>query len=268
MNKNKKKLILQIANLLAPILVFILISLLSFLQADFGQSFTSEATESLIDPIGFAFAIWGPIFVFLAIFYFYQARDIFKSAENKIDMPYVHQVSVFFILSIIMPSLWYIFWAYQIIWLSTLFMILYLISLLIAYLRLNINLVERPRIEKIAIVVPWSMHTAWVTAATIISIKTFLMSINFNNPPFLFSDTYWAVIVLLVALGIYTTVLLTRNDYVYAAVGIWVLFGILIKRLTTSPLVIEVVIISIIGIIVLVIAIIYQVNRTKKAIKN
>ncbi len=268
MKKNEKKLILQIANILIPILVFIIISLLSFFQADFGQSFTSEATESLIDPIGFAFAIWGPIFFFLAIFYFYQARDIFKSAENKIDMPYVHQVSVFFILSVIMPSLWYIFWSYQIIWLSTLFMILYLISLLIAYLRLNINLVERPKIEKIAIVIPWSMHTAWVTAATIISIKTFLMSINFNNPPLLFSDTYWAVIVLLVALGIYTTVLLTRNDYIYAGVGIWVLFGILIERLTTSPLVIEIVIVSVIGMIILFFSIIYQVYRRKNTIKD
>jgi len=268
MNKNKKKLILQIANILTPILVFIVISLLSFFQADFAQPFTSEATESLIDPIGFAFAIWGPIFFFLAIFYFYQARDIFKSAENKIDMPYVHQVSVFFILSVIMPTLWYIFWAYQIIWLSTLFMILYLISLLMAYLRLNINLVERPKVEKIAIVVPWSMHTAWVTAATIISIKTFLMSINFNNPPLLFSDTYWAVIVLLITLGIYSAVLLTRKDYIYAGVGIWVLFGILIKRLTTSPLAIEIMIISIIGIIVLVIAILYQFYRTKNITKD
>jgi hypothetical protein len=264
MTNNNKKIILQVANLLTPVLVFIIISLLSLLQADFGQPFDSDGPGSLIDPIGFTFAIWGPIFIFLGIFLIYQARDIFKSAEEKIEMPYVHKISVFFILSTIFPSLWYVFWAYQIIWLSTLFMVLYLISLLWAYLRLEINLVERPRMEKIAIVVPWSMHTAWVTGATIISVKTFLVSINFNTPP-LISNNIWAIIILLVTLAIYTSVLLTRNDYIYGGVGLWVLFGILMQRLTAPTLAIDIVIVVIIGMGVLTAAIIYQVYRTKNS---
>ncbi|TXT65799.1 MAG: conserved membrane protein of unknown function [Promethearchaeota archaeon] len=262
MNNNKRKLLLQIANLLTPIPIFVVTSLISLLVPNFGQPFDSEGYESLIDPSGFAFAIWFPIFIFLGIFYFYQARDLFKSDEDKIEMSFIHQISIFFILSTIMPALWYLFWGFQVVWLSTLFMILYLVVLLMGYLRLEINLVERSRIEKIAIVVPWSMHTAWITAATIISVKTFFISISFNNPPFLFPENVWAILILLVALAIYTAVVITRKDYIFGAVGIWVLFAILAERLTAPTLVLEIVIVCIIGIGILTLALIYMIYRT------
>ncbi|TFF93482.1 MAG: hypothetical protein EU543_03525 [Promethearchaeota archaeon] len=257
-----KKTILQIANILIPIICFAILGILSIGQGNFTDIFETEGAESLIDPVDFTFAIWGPIFLFLIIFLIYQARGILKSPEEKAEMEFIDQVSIYFILSTIFTSLWYIFWIYQIIWLSTLSMILYLVSLVIGYLRLKINLLERSNIEKVAIYIPWSMYTAWITAATIVSITTFFESIGFNEPIFLLPDAYWAVIVLLIALIIYVSVLLTRNDYIYAGVGIWVLIGILSQRLISTEFVIEVVVTSIIGIIALSIAIVYQ------AIKN
>lgn len=253
-----KKVILQIGNILTPIICFSILSILSIGQGDYNEIFQPEGNESLIDPIGFTFAIWGPIFLFLFIFLVYQARDIFKSGDKKLEMEFVKQVSIYFMLSTVMTSLWYYFWLIRIIWLSTIFMIFYLISLIMGYLRLKINLVERNNIEKVAIVIPWSMYTAWVTAATIVSITTFFESIGFNDPTFLIPDSYWAIIVLLVALVIYTAVLLTRDDYVFAGVGIWVLLGILFQRLASPEFVLEVVITAIIGICVLIGAIIYK----------
>jgi len=264
MRKSNKKIILQLANILVPILLFIILSILSIGQGNFTDIFQASGESSLIDPVGFTFAIWGPIFIFLAIYLLYQARDIFKSAENKIEMPYVEKISIFFILSTIMAALWYIFWVYQIIWLSTLSMILYLISLLMGYIRLDINRQERILKEQITIVIPWSIYTAWITAATIVSITTFFESINFNEPPFLLSDTYWAILVLLMTLIIYLAVLLTRNDFYYGGVGIWVLLGILFERVSTTPLNIEVVIVSIIGIVILAMGIIYVILKAKR----
>lgn len=253
-----KKTILQIGNILTPIVCFSILSLLSIGQGDYNQIFQPAGNESLIDPIDFAFAIWGPIFLFLFIFLVYQARDLFKSPDEKRDMEFVEQVSVYFMLSTVMTTFWYVFWLYRIIWAATTFMILYLISLVAGYMRLKINLIERSTIEKVAIIIPWSMYTAWVTTATIVSITTFFVSIGFNDPAFLIPDAYWAVIVLLVALIIYTAVLLTRDDYIFAGVGIWALLGILFKRVFASELVLEVIITVIIGIFVLLVAILYQ----------
>jgi len=256
-----KKKILVIANILTPIFCFSILSILSRGQGDYNQIFKPRGIESLIDPISFTFAIWGPIFLLLFIFLAYQVRGLFKSSYILSEMKFIDQVSVYFILSTIMTSFWYIAWLYRIIWLSTMFMVLYLISLVIGYIRLKINRVERSKTEKLVVIAPWSMYTAWITAATIVSITTFFVSIGFNDPPFLLSDTYWAVLVLLVALTIYITVLITRNDRIFAGIGIWVLLGILFERLTTSNLIMEIIITTIIGIIVLSIAIIYQTVR-------
>lgn len=241
---------MQLGNILTPIICFLVIGIISLLYDDL-ETFTSGGESSLIDPIGFAFAIWGPIFLFLSLFLFYQSKDLFKDPENKQDISFIDQVSVFFMLSTIMACSWYLFWSFRIIWMATLSMILYLICILSAYLRLNINRVQRSKKEFIYLVVPWSMYAGWVTAATIVSITTFFESINFNRPTFLLSDTGWAIIVLIITLLIYSAVLITRTDYIYAGVGVWVLLGIIFERLANSPVVYEVIVVCIIGIIAL-----------------
>lgn len=256
--------ILQLANILTPIICFGILSILSIGQGDVTGVFESAEYDSLIDPINFAFAIWGPIFLLVFVFLIYQARGVLKNSKPENVEKIIEQVGIYFILSTIFTSLWYLFWFYQIIWLSTLSMILYLISLVRGYLRLKINLVERNTTEKITIVAPWSLYTGWVTAATIISIKTFMINLGFNVPRFLLADRYWAIIVLLMTLLIYITVLLTRNDFIYAGVGIWVLLGILFERLLASDLVIEIILTTIIGLIILTAAIIYQAIIGKK----
>lgn len=261
MESSKKRTILQIANVLTPLLCFLITGLFSIFSSEALETFESGGESSLVDPIGFAFSIWFLIFLFLAIFLIYQSRDIFKAPQEKRAMPFIDQVSIFFIASTIMATSWYLFWSYRIIWMSTLSMILYLTFIILAYVRLNINLEKRSKEEYISLVIPWSLYAGWVTAATIVSITTFFESINFNQPPFLLSDVGWAVLVLIVVIIIYSMVLITRNDYIYAAVGIWVFFGIIFERLTARILVIEVIIVSLIGIITLSLLSVYKVIK-------
>jgi len=257
-----KRSALIIGNVVIPILCIVVLAILSIGQGDYTQIFEPAGFESLIDPINFTFAIWGPIFLLLFVFIIYQLRDLVKGSVNDLKTEYIDQVSIYFMLSTIFTSFWYGFWLYRIIWAATIFMVLYLASLIIGYLRLKINLVDRTKIEEIAISIPWSMYTAWVTVATIVSITTFLVSVGFNNPPFVLADGYWAVVVLIVALVVYGTTLLTRNDYIFACVGIWALLGIMFERLFAPVLVLEVIITTIIGIVVLSILIIFQALRT------
>jgi len=263
MEISKRRKILQIANILTPIICFLLLGLTSMISGVDLDVFQTPGESSLIDPAGYAFAIWGPIFLFLFIFLVYQSKGILKGSVDEERMRIVDQVSIFFILSTILTSLWYLIWSIRIIWLASLFLMLYLVSIIAAYLRLNINRIERSKKEFLSVVVPWSMYAGWVTAANIVSITTLLESINFNRPIFLFSDAIWAVIVLIVAAIIYLAVLLTRNDYIYASVGIWVLLAIIVERFSASNLVIEVVVVSIIGIIALSGISIYKFIKSK-----
>ena len=254
MDDFRAKKLLQIGNIITPLICGIITAVSSLgIEGGYQAIFTGDSYESLIGPAPITFAIWGPIFFFLALFVIYQARDLLKKESEQISMPYVHEVSVFFMLSTIMAAGWYLLWSQRWIWPSVLAMILYLFFILAAYLRLNINKISRPLKEHLIIGVSWSMYAGWVTVATIVSITTGLISIGFDTP--IINERIWAVLVLLIALVIYLLVLVTRNDYIFPLVGAWALIGIVIERLDpNNPLCSEVALVATIGAIVLVIA--------------
>jgi len=247
MDRNREKVILQIGNLIVPILCFAFIGLSNL---DFSTVFNSSAYPNLINPAPITFAIWGPIFIFQGLFYFYQARDLFKPSENKIDMPYVHEVSVFFMLSWISTTVWYALWASGFVWPAIAAMYAYLLTSLGAYLRLGINKRERTLREHLFVTVAWSMLCGWVTVATIVNTTTGFVSLGFDPAPI--GESGWSILILSVVLVIYLTVLFTRNDYVFTGVGLWATIGVFIERIdplnAPQP---EIVLVSALGAIVL-----------------
>lgn len=267
MKSQSKIKILQIANIATPIACFLILGIISFLNDANLETFDSGGEASLIDPAGFAFAIWGPIFFWLALFVVYQSRGLFDGGEPKNPLV-ISQVSIFFSLSTILSSAWYLFWSFGYVLLSTISMILYLASILAAYVRLGINVVDRPKNEFFSVSISWSLYAGWVMAATIVSITTLFETLNFNSPPMVFSDIGWAVLVLVIALGLYFTVLIRRKDPIYAGVGIWVLLGIIVQRYSESTVVMEVVITAIIGILVLAIGMAYTITENRKGVSN
>ncbi len=254
MNQERKKTLLQIGNLITPIVCFVVIGLSNL---DFSTVFNSDAYPNLINPAPITFAIWGPIFIFQGLFYVYQARDLFKAQENKIDMPYVYDVSIFFMLSWMSTTVWYILWASGYVWPAIAAMYAYLLTSLAAYLRLGINKRERTLREHLFVTVAWSMLVGWVTVAAIVNTTTGFVSIGFNPAPF--GVTGWSALVLIVALLIYLAVLVTRNDYVFTGVGLWAVLGVFIERIDPSnapqP---GIVIVSALGAIVLTSAIVIR----------
>ncbi|TFG07362.1 hypothetical protein EU522_00795 [Candidatus Thorarchaeota archaeon] len=223
MDDVSKKTLLQIGNLLTPILCGVVIALSGL---DFSSTVISDAGyPKILNPAAFTFAIWGPIFIFQFMFYFYQARDIFRSRENKIEMPYVHEVSIFFMLSWISTSAWYVLWGLGLVWPAVGAMFAYLLSSLGAYLRLGINLRPRSLKEHLFVTVAWSLLAGWVTVAAIVNTTTGFVYSGFDSGPI--GEDGWASIILLMALGIYLLVLVRRNDFVFAGVGFWAIVGVI-----------------------------------------
>lgn len=223
MEELSKKTLLQIGNLLTPIICALAIGISGL---DFSSTVISDTGyPKILNPAAFTFAIWGPIFIFQFMFYFYQARDLFKSRENKIEMPYVHEVSVFFMLSWISTTGWYILWGLGLVWPAIGAMFAYLLTSLGAYLRLGINLRTRSLKEHLFVTVAWSLLAGWVTVAAIVNTTTGFVYSGFD--PGIIGETGWTSIVLLMALGIYLLVLVRRNDFVFAGVGLWAIVGVI-----------------------------------------
>lgn len=244
---------LQILNLLAPFIAGV-VTMVFDSGGSWEEVFVDESVTELLSPAGITFAIWGPIFFLLGLFYFYQARDLFPG-QKEVKMPFIHQVSVFFLLSTVMAAVWFVTWASRMIWGSVAAMILYLLTILAAYFRLDINLDRRTPRERLFVTAGWSMYAGWVTAATLVNTTTGLAYTGFENLPF--TELQWTVAISIVAVMVYLTFLFLRRDYIFASVGVWALIGLSITHLNpTPPSTFIVLVTSILGAITIISAIV------------
>jgi hypothetical protein len=200
-----------------------------------GGRTTAEVSNSyptLITPAGYVFAIWGIIYVLLAVFLVYQALP------NQKDKPFQKQISGLFILSSIFNVVWLFFWQNELLPISVAVIILFLATLIAIYLRLNIGRSNVSLKEKLCVHVPFSIYLGWVTIATIANIAAMLVSIGWDG--FGINLQTWAILVLAVALLIDLIVIATRKDIAYSLVFIWALVGIAVNQLANPAIVLAV----------------------------
>ena len=116
------KRVLQFLNLLAPFIAGAVTLALDG-SGSWEDVFVDESITKLLAPTPITFAIWGPIFILLGLFYFYQARDLVPGRE-EVDMPFINKINVFFLLSTVMATTWFITWVSRLIWESVLMVVL------------------------------------------------------------------------------------------------------------------------------------------------
>ncbi len=221
----------QVLNLVTPLFVGLLISLLGR-SGSWQDTFVEPSLPKLLTPAPITFAVWGPIFILMAGFLVYQGRDLLPG-RDKIEMPYVLDVNVFFFLSSVLTGLWYVAWSRRLIWTSIALMVLYYLSLLAGYFRLGINMVPLSRRERVFVTGGWSMYTGWITVATVVNTTTGLVYYGFDKLPF--TELQWTMGVALIAVLVYLVFLFKRNDTVFAGVGAWAFTGLVITHLDPVP---------------------------------
>lgn len=248
------KLILQILNLVTFIAAVIINYLAISLPLGYGTTQElSDAIPNLFVPAGLTFSIWGVIYILLGLFSIYQFRDIFKS--NKVEMPYLERISVFFIISNLANLTWILFWHYQLIPLSLGAMLVILVMLLLIYLRLNIGKADVSKTEKWTVHIPFSVYLGWITVATIANVTALLVTLGVPNGvtfPSLLA-VILTIVVIAVALIITLLMLLLRKDIAYSLVVVWASLGIFLKQL---PLNLTIAITALIAMIIIIIGII------------
>ena len=114
-------------------------------------------------------------------------------------------------------------------------MILLFASLLMIYLRLNIGKKEISKKEFIFIHIPISVYLGWITVATIANVTALLADLGFNKID-INQQIIWTILVIIVAAIITILMIVKRKDCAYAAVIIWALIGIYLKRIGDDPI--------------------------------
>jgi benzodiazapine receptor len=220
MNKNILRQVLVILATLATLIVNWLSNALPL------NGNTQEELADRFDvyfvPAGYAFSIWGLIFLFLIGYSIYQALP--GQRENKA----LQKTGYLYVASALANITWIFLWHYELFLLSFLAMLALLGCLIAVYIGLDIGREKVPVAEKWLVHITFSIYLGWITVATIANATTLLDYLGWNG--WGIRPEIWTLLVLTAAVVISGIMSFTRADIAYTLVLIWAFIGIAVKH--------------------------------------
>ncbi|NCU39052.1 tryptophan-rich sensory protein [Candidatus Saccharibacteria bacterium] len=189
----------------------------------------SDSYPNLFAPSGFTFAVWGVIYLLLAIYTLYQL-GVIGVKKPGLKQQTVDKVSQYFVASSLINSVWIFAWHFRVMWLS----VLLIAGLLYCLIRIN-DLLSKDSMtarENWLVKVPFGVYAGWITVATIANVTTWLVSIGWDGGGL--SQGFWTVALLVVSAVIAIATMMRYDSWAYGAVVVWAYAGILTKHLSET----------------------------------
>lgn len=177
----------------------------------------SNNYPTLITPAGYAFAIWGLIYLGLAAFSIYQ---LFPANIGRF-----REIRSLYIMSCALNCAWIFFWHGNQIAVC----LAVIAALLFTLLNINIKLRDAESMgDTWAAKVPFGIYFGWVTAATLVNFAVLLKYLNVQMSPT--AATAAAVVLILSAAAMGVFVRIKLSNYVYPLAIAWALTAIAVKQ--------------------------------------
>jgi hypothetical protein len=188
-----------------------------------GVGEVSDENPTLITPASYAFSIWSIIYTLLAAF------TIWQCCSNQHNAKLIFSgIGPWFCATNFFNALWLVMFTIDTlwsIWLSSLVIIGLLVSLLGLYLKADLwqraDFMEGPQrwSQLLLVEVTFSIYASWVTTATILNITLALFKSGWNGGAV--SPEAWCSVMLVAALMISMSVVVTKKDPVWPLVLCW-----------------------------------------------
>lgn len=195
----------------------------------------SDLYPNLFVPAGFTFSIWSVIYLLLLCFCAYCLSVGFGSNSRPIPFQAIETISPLFFLSCLLNISWILLWHYLLIGFSVLVMLIFLITLIIIFMRLLPYKTSLSILEMICIRIPFSIYLGWISVATVANITAFLVHTGWNG--FGISQAAWSATMIAVAAVLGVVFLKKWKEIAYAIVITWAIYGIYTKQMPVSALV-------------------------------
>lgn len=183
-------------------------------------------------PAGWAFSIWGVIYVLLIVFVVYSFFPRGRHSSR------IQRVGPLFLIANIANISWLLLWHYNLVGASLVAMVVLFTSLLGIY----IMLWRRPHdpgrvsaIERLIVRVPFSVYLGWISVAILANTQIWMSLGGWDGGPF--GLTGWAVIFLLAGVLVAAAVALLAHDTAYPLVFVWGYLGIAQEQWDSSKVV-------------------------------
>lgn len=177
----------------------------------------SGSYPTLITPAGYAFSIWGVIYLTLFIFAIFQLRRGRASRFYNLVWP-------FFILNVFANITWLIVFQTDLIGLSVIVMLVLLYSLFRIFKLFYRFKDAMGTTRRFFFQVPFSLYFGWVSVATIINIAIYLSSLNIDL--MLENQALFGLLMIIVAAVLGLAIVLAKHDYVFGLAISWALIAI------------------------------------------
>ncbi|WP_057939553.1 hypothetical protein [Algoriphagus resistens] len=189
----------------------------------------SEEYENLFTPAGYAFSIWGIIFLSLfaqAIFFISRAFSPIK------DSDFLSQIGPYLIIANTGNALWIYMWLMEFTDFTVVIMLGILVCLVITILNTNMERWDAPRPIIFWLWWPIALYSGWIAVATIANISAYLAKIGWNGG---ISEVTWTVTMLVIAVLLNLFMIAMRNLREFALVGVWGLLAIAVRHWGNIP---------------------------------
>jgi len=179
-------------------------------------------------PNGWAFSIWGIIFLFLSVYTIYQALP--AKYYGGFECEHVAKIRLPALAMMVCNSVWNYLFGWEAYWMALLDIVIYDVLLWVIITRLGINYfapihgMSRAASlrTKLCLAAPFSIHAGWVTVATALNVQVNLLEEGY----FPSADFSIGIVWTAAALGVYLTIY-RHADLPYTLVTIWALGGII-----------------------------------------
>lgn len=224
---------MNLAFFLLMICINVLANTLPLGQGNTGS--ISAKYPNLYTPAPITFSIWGVIYLLVGFFIIVQL-GLFST--HPFGESLVNLIGPWFIISCIMNIGWIFSWHYDITWLSLIFMLGLLVSLLVITSNISpVMLAHETSIKSIPIPIricmyAFDIYLGWIIAATIANVSVFLVKINWNR--FGLSEEFWTIVVLFVATFLGMFFIFRARRYMTSLAIIWAFCGILINHISQN----------------------------------
>ncbi len=208
----KKELIIKLSILVSVLAMFVVNILSNALPINgITTAAVSDSLAIYFVPAGYVFSIWGVIYLGIIIYLISMFVNFKK--EDMTIAPYV-------IISSLANTAWIFMWHYKLLYISVIFMLIILASLIMIAIKLN-----KPEISS-AKKIPFNIYLGWISVASIANIAGALYTASWNG--FGISPEIWSAIMIVIA-TVLAVIALVKKNVAYPLVILWALIGIVIK---------------------------------------
>ncbi|WP_133274162.1 hypothetical protein [Hymenobacter radiodurans] len=192
-----------------------------------GQTMGAVSAQypTLITPAGYAFSIWGAIFLALTIYAVWQLLP----AQRHNALP--DTIAVPLTMASVATAAWVALFAYELIELSVLTMLVILLALIIVYGRARRQVLAGEASAWVS--VPFALYLGWISVASVINITLGLRDMGVQSALNVSVLLAFGLLAIVVALGL----IISRafQEMVYPLVLAWALVAIWVAQRTDYP---------------------------------